>query len=76
MDRWKVTALVLGGMVVGMVYGSACSLSASASGTTGTRAVLYLRGNAGQTCPDGFTEVGSGPNYYAGNDPTIACVED
>ena len=69
MDRWKMTALVLGGMVVGTVYGSACSLTAVADdadaatgGTTGTRAVLYVDAEGGG-CPVGFTDVGPGPYY-------------
>ena len=73
MDRWKVTALLLGGMVVGMVYGSACSLSASASGATGTRAVVYLL--YGYPCPDGFADVGYGPTYSPERS-TTACLED
>ncbi|MSQ03468.1 MAG: hypothetical protein EXR71_16520 [Myxococcales bacterium] len=64
-----MAALVLGGMVGGMVYGSACSLTAAAGdadastgGTTGTRAVLYVDAEGGD-CPVGFTDVGPGPYY-------------
>ena len=73
MDRWKATALVLIGVVLGMVYGSACSLSATAAGSASgaSRAVLYLLPS--ETCPDGFENVGAGPAASGG---TIVCLED
>ena len=72
MDGWKATALVLIGLVLGMVYGSACSLSATAAGTaTGaSRAVLYLF--PGVPCPEGFTDVGESA-YLRGS---VTCLED
>lgn len=74
MDRWKATALVLIGVVLGMVYGSACSLSASASSATGSRAVLYLfSGASGETCPEGFENVGILPTALGNG---IVCLED
>tara|TARA_R110000868_G_scaffold159677_1_gene388671 strand:+ start:274 stop:489 length:216 start_codon:yes stop_codon:yes gene_type:complete len=71
MDRWKATALVLIGVVLGMVYGSACSLSATAAGsaTGASRAVLYL--SYDETCPEGFSNVGEGWTAYA-----VTCLED
>ena len=79
MERWKVAALVLGGMVVGTVYGAACGIDARAeSSSGGARAVLYLEGSGStkQECPTGFSNVGDGPVYTSGSQPTIACLED
>ncbi len=76
MDRWKATALVLIGVVLGMVYGSACSLSATAAGsaTGSSRAVLYLfSGASGETCPEGFENVGILPTGLGNG---IVCLED
>ena len=75
MDRWKMAALVFGGAMAGMVYGSACGISASASGATGSRAVVYLLGQ-GTACPDGFSDVGYAPTPYAGSTGATACLED
>ena len=77
MDVWKATALVLIGVVLGMVYGSACSLSATAAGsaTGASRAVLYLGGQS-TACPDGFSDVGNGPTPYAGSSASTVCLED
>jgi hypothetical protein len=76
MDRWKATALVLIGVVLGMVYGSTSALSATAAGsaTGASRAVLYLWEPVGSKtpCPEGFAAVGHAWNYL----PSVVCLED
>jgi len=73
MDRWKATALVLIGVVLGMVYGSACSLSATAAGssTGASRAVVYLF-DSNTPCPEGFSNVGAAWDQRE----SVVCLED
>lgn len=82
MERWKATALVLGGALMGMVYAAACGVGAQAAPEAGAgRTVVYLEYDATGLacrqgslptpgcCPDGFTAVGSGSEG-------VVCLED
>ncbi len=84
MDRWKATALVLIGVVMGLLYGSSGALSAFAGDSSGggaagrSRTIVYLdyemhSVGVAPSCPAGASYIGFGP-FYTESRRTIVCA--